>query len=137
MFRMVNRQWNPWQELDEMARTFAPVRRSGNRRPRLDVSEDDEGVTVVAELPGLGPEDIDVTVRGDQVTLQGKPKEEEGENLRCVRRERPSASFERAFRLPFEIDAEKVDAQLTNGVLILRLPKTAAEQPRQIEVHVA
>ena len=137
MFGMINRQWNPWRELDEVARTFTPGRQPGTRRPQLDVSEDNEGVTVVAELPGLGAEDIEVTVAGDQVTLQGKPKEEEAENLRCIRRERPSASFERAFRLPFEIDAEKVDAQLTNGVLTLRLPKTAAEQPRQIEVRVA
>ena len=137
MFRMINRRWNPWSELDQMMGAFTPERRLGTRRPQLDVREDSEGVTVVAELPGLGPEDIDVNVRGDQVTLQGKPKAEEVENLRCVRRERPSATFERTFRLPFEIDAEKVDAQLANGVLTLRLPKTAAEQPRQIEVHVA
>jgi HSP20 family protein len=137
MYRVINKRWNPWRELDEMMNTFTRGRHRDERRPRLDVHEDKDGLVVVANVPGVAPEDVDVRIHGDTVTIAAKAEDHEVEGMRCVRRERHAPAFERSFRVPYEVAADSVSAELRNGVLTVRLPRIPAEQPKRIEVHVA
>ena len=103
--------------------------------PSVDVSETGKEVIVRAELAGIDPKDIDVSVHGDVLTLRGErkqEKEEKGENLHRV--ERSYGSFSRSIQLPAEVDAGKVNATYRNGVLKINLPKTRAAAVKKIEV---
>jgi HSP20 family protein len=107
--------------------------------PAVNLYETADAYMLMAELPGLETEDIDVSLEGSTVTLRGERKidyaNEGGVSLH--RRERQVGSFRRAFELPAVIDADKVEAVHRNGVLMLRLPKSAASQPRQISVQAS
>lgn len=111
----------------------------GNRGvyPPVNLHETEEGFVLTAELPGVSPEDIDVSIEGATVTLAGERKVEyaAGDGTSVHRRERPTGTFRRAFELPTEIDVENARASHKNGVLTLTLPKSPALQPRQIEIE--
>jgi HSP20 family protein len=104
--------------------------------PAVNLYETPDCYVLTAELPGVGPEDIQVSLEGSTVTVQGErkvdPLGQEGVNLH--RTERPAGTFRRAFELPAVIEAEKVEAVHRNGVLMLRLPKSPEAQPRRISV---
>jgi len=108
--------------------------------PRIDVSESDTSVSVVAELPGIRREDVSVSVKDDVLTLRGEKKEarEEGggEGERWHRMERSFGVFERAMRLPKDVDPEKVKAKYSNGVLTVTFEKMgkAKREGRTIEI---
>jgi HSP20 family protein len=106
--------------------------------PSLDVSETAKEILVKAELPGMDPKDIDLSVRGDILTLAGErkqEKEEKGENFHRV--ERTYGSFSRSVRLPAEVDPGKVDATYKDGVLKITLRKTKEAASKKIEVKSA
>jgi len=106
-----------------------------NWSPAIDVAESDKELTVRAELPGIDPKDLDVTLSGNQLVLSGEKREEtERKEKNFFLSETRYGSFRRTVTLPEGIDAEHVDAQYANGVLTLRLPKTAPAEVRRIEV---
>ena len=108
-------------------------------RPAVDVTEEDGAYKVVAELPGVTGEDVNVEVHEGVLRLSAERKEEREEedaNHNVYLRERRSGSFERAFRLPEQVDADAIEASMKDGVLTVTVPKTEAEKPRQIEVNV-
>lgn len=105
--------------------------------PPLNVWEDKENVYAEAELPGLKLDDLEVFVKGAELTLGGERKEEAAEGAGYHRRERGMGRFSRTVRLPVEVNADKVEATLSNGVLNLKLPKSEAARPRKIEVKGA
>ncbi len=105
--------------------------------PRVDISETDEGFRVTAELPGLEEKDFEVSLEGDVLTIKGEKKlahEEKREGYTHV--ETSSGSFQRAFRLPVEVDPDAVKAEFKNGVLTVTLPKPeeAVEHPHTIPI---
>ena len=101
----------------------------------LDISETDEAFEVEAALPGVKPEDVEVQVHGDTVTIKGNAKEEAEEKGKdWLRRERRYGVFARSFTLPTDIDAEKASADFENGLLKLHLPKSEAARPKTIKV---
>jgi len=103
--------------------------------PAMNVWMNDEGVVVTAELPGCSPDNIDITVVGDTLTVKGKRTEEElPEGAVYHRRERSCGSFSRGFTLPFEVEASGVDATFEQGVLRITLPRAEADKPRRIQV---
>lgn len=107
-------------------------------KPALDVSETAKEVVVKAELPGVDPKDIDLSVRGDILKVAGhrkQEKEEKGENFHRV--ERTYGSFSRSIQLPAEVDSGKVNATCKDGVLKITLPKTKVAATKKIEVKVA
>jgi HSP20 family protein len=105
--------------------------------PAIDVSEDDKEVVICAELPGIDPKDLDVSVVGNQVTLRGEKKESSERKEKGFRQtETRYGSFHRIIPLPEGVDTEKVEAQYANGVLTLRLPKTVPTAAKRIEVKV-
>jgi HSP20 family protein len=103
----------------------------------VNLHEVEDGYVLTAELPGVDPENIDVSIEGATVTLSGERKVEyaAGDGVAVHRRERQSGTFRRAFELPAEIDLENAKATHKNGVLSLALPKSPALKPRQIEIE--
>ena len=102
--------------------------------PPLNVGEDAENVYVCAEVPGVKPEDMDVSVHGNTLTLRGERKPEALENVNYHRRERTAGTFHKAVTLPAEINADGVRADCRDGVLKLTLPKAEHAKPRRISV---
>ena len=103
--------------------------------PAIDVSEDEDAVTLAAEVAGMGKDDLDVTIDNGVLTLKGEKKEEETtEGASYHRVERRYGQFERRIRLPDYVDAEKAEATYKDGVLTLRLPKAEAARARSIQI---
>lgn len=105
--------------------------------PTMDVSETANSIVVKAELPGLEAKDIDVSISSDVLTIKGerkKEKEEEGEHYHYS--ERYYGSFQRSFRLPSTIQADKIEASFEKGVLKITLPKTEEAKKKEIKIEV-
>jgi len=121
-------------------------RRYGAAYPALNVWEEADGnvAHVEAELPGMSIEGLDVSVLGNEVTIAGRrqigPQEgesaegEAGSNVTWHRRERAQGQFSRTLTLPWEIDAERVEAHLRDGVLDVTLPKAESAKPKKVKL---
>ena len=107
--------------------------------PAVNLYETADAYLLTAELPGIAPDDIEVSLQGSTVTLSGERKIDYStlKDVSLHRRERQVGSFRRAFQLPAAIDGDKIEAAHKNGVLMLRLPKTPEHQPRQIPVRTS
>ncbi len=104
--------------------------------PTLEVWSEGDDLRLRALIPGVAPDDIEISVQGDVLTLGGGVRDAEPRaGDRWLRRERANGSFTRTLQLPFAIDADGVKARLANGVLELELPRSAAEKPRRIPVQ--
>ena len=103
--------------------------------PSLNVWEDGDNLLAEAELPGVKSEDLEISVVGSELTIKGRRPESNEEGTAFHRRERGVGEFARVVRLPVEVNAEKVQASLQNGVLRLTLPKAEAAKPRKIQVN--
>jgi len=104
--------------------------------PALNLWDDGENFYVEAELPGFKIEDIDLAVAGCDLRIRGKREMQAGKDWAVHRRERPSGEFARAITFPAEVDADRVQAALHDGVLQVTLPKAPAAKPRKINVKV-
>jgi len=102
--------------------------------PALNTWEDGDHAYVEAELPGLSMDDLDVSVCGREVTIKGERKLAEPQGASWHRRERSWGQFTRTVTLPWDIDAEKVEAKLRDGVLTVRLPKAESAKPRKVKL---
>lgn len=103
--------------------------------PPVNLSEDGENLYVRTELPGMKPEDLEISVEGETLTIRGEKKlAEGGENVSYHRRERESGRFRRIMTLPTRVDPENVSAAFKNGVLKIVLPKAPEVRPKQITV---
>jgi HSP20 family protein len=109
--------------------------------PRVDLQEHDEEFVLVADLPGMKHEDLNVTVEDNVLTLQGKREvehtAEHGQNGSAQYSERAYGSFCRRFTLGPAVDADQITATYTNGVLEVHIAKTPAAQPKRIPVQSA
>ena len=106
--------------------------------PALNVWASDHVLRVTAELPGIDPNQIDVSVEGDQLTLRGSiPERSLKEGERWVRQEHAPYTFVRSFRLPFRVESDKIEAQYANGILNLTLPRAESEKPKRIQIKAA
>jgi HSP20 family protein len=105
--------------------------------PPVDVSEDKDGVQIVAELPGVKPEDVKISLENNRLTIRGEKRHAvEDKTDRLHRYERYNGVLERAFTVPSSVDAEHIQATYDLGVLTVRLPRLERAKPRQIEVRV-
>ena len=105
--------------------------------PAVDVVEEKDRIRLVAELPGVKPEDVKISIENNVLTIQGeKHKEEELKDEKMRRYERTYGTFERSFTLPATIDPAKILANYEAGLLTVVLPKMEAAKPRQISVNV-
>ncbi len=141
-------RWEPFRDLvtlrEAMDRLFSEsfVRPStafptfGIEGPAVDMYQTKEEIIVKAAVPGIKPEDINISVTGDILTIQGELKEEEKvEKANYLRQERHYGQFRREFSLPTQVNADKAKAEFEHGVLTLRLPKTEAVKPKSITVR--
>jgi HSP20 family protein len=103
--------------------------------PPTDIFVTDDSVIVEMSLPGVNPDDLNISVTGDTVAISGEVKHEhEGQKGQAVLSEIWRGKFQRSFTVPVEVDAAKAEASYENGLLILTLPKSEATKPRKIQV---
>ena len=103
--------------------------------PALNIWTGDDGALVTAELPGMTPADLEISVVGESVVLRGARHENEPQG-QWLRRERPQGQFVRTLELPFRVDGDKVEAKFARGLLEIRLPRAESEKPRKISVKI-
>jgi HSP20 family protein len=142
-------RWDPYRELatlqDRMNRLFQETAGSGETSltnsgafiPPVDVYENENGLRLKLEVPGIDEKDLDVRIENNVLTVRGErkfEKEEKEENFHRI--ERRYGSFVRSFSLPTTIDSEKVSADYKNGVLTLEMGKKAEAKPKQIKVTI-
>jgi len=137
---------NPWNLLNTLQRElYDPAFNrendsdssvsTANWAPSVDISETDMEFTLLADIPGVDPEDIDISMEKGVLTIKGERSSEnveEGENYRRV--ERQSGQFYRRFTLPDSADADKIEAKSEHGVLKITIPKQEVAVSRRIEV---
>lgn len=142
--------WRPFRELERMRREMdrlwdsffeeRPRRKAeevGEWLPSLDVSETKNELVVKAELPGLDPKDIDISLTNDILTIKGekkREKEEKDENYHLI--ERSYGAFARSIRLPREVQGDKISASYKSGVLKVTLPKSEEAKKKEIKIEV-
>ena len=134
------RSWGEVRRLrDDMNRLFASFNQQwpglGGGYPPLNVWQDADNLYAEAELPGIDLGDLEIFVTGgDQLSIKGERKPIDSQEGVWLRRERPFGRFARLLTLPVDVDANKVQARLVNGVLTLTLPKSEAAKPKKISV---
>lgn len=105
-------------------------------RPAVDIFEDSTGITVQADMPGVSRERLDIQVDRDTLAIEGRAEIAMPESMEAIYADVRSTVYQRSFSLSSELDAEKADASLKDGVLTLRIPKREQYQPRKIEVRI-
>ena len=143
-------RWDPFRELEEVSSRLsrvlgqAPSRRASDEEffadwvPAVDVQETEKDYLVKADLPEIKKDDVKVNIADGMLTLEGErtqEKEEAGKKFHKIERE--YGKFVRRFSLPTDIDAQGVSAEFKDGVLNVRLPKSASSKPKSITVKVA
>ncbi|RMH60126.1 MAG: Hsp20/alpha crystallin family protein [Zetaproteobacteria bacterium] len=136
-------RWSPWQELETINRQLARLlddtgfgTDTAAWLPAVDIRETDDELRVLAELPGIEKKDVHVEVREGVLTISGERRYEKDVKEENVHRsERAYGRFSRSFVLPAQVDADKVEARMRNGVLEVRLPKVESAKPKAITIH--
>lgn len=139
--------WPGMEELEELRREMdrlleSPFAQAASPRffrqwaPAVDLYEDNDNLYAKVEVPGMRKEDIDVSLHDGSLTITGERKREEKREGETHRSERFYGSFSRTLTLPMRVDAGKVTAQYTDGVLTIKLPKAEEAKPKQIEINV-
>ena len=106
--------------------------------PSVDITENENGFLVKAELPGMNKDDIKITLQDNVLTIRGEKKEEkEIKDKSAHLCERKYGKFVRSFRLPSAVDNKKIDADFKDGVLNLNLPKAEEAKPKEIEIKMS
>jgi HSP20 family protein len=115
---------------------FGEQRGAAARTLPVDLYETEDELILKAATPGVKPDDIDITIQGDTLTIKGEQQEErEQKGARYHYRERRFGSFGRTITLPVAIQPDKVEATFEHGVLTLRMPKAESVRPRQIKIR--
>jgi len=150
-------RWNPFKEMEDLQNRLAGLLHRGYGKqslrgegdaeesisvcqwaPLVDVSEDDKGYVIKAELPEVKKQDVRVTLENGVLTVSGERKfEKEEKDRRYHRIERAYGTFTRSFTMPDDAEADHVTADFRDGVLNVRIAKSEKARPRSIEVKVA
>lgn len=135
---------DPWAVFDRMRREMDALRPAFGVRaaassvyPPVNLYETGEDFILMAELPGVRREDLEITIEANRITLRGERKIDypAGERTSVHRREREAGIFRRTFEFPVPVDSEKAEALYRDGILRVRLPKAASHRPRQVAVQ--
>jgi len=104
--------------------------------PNVDLEETKSDYIIHAELPGMNKKDIDISVENDILTISGEKKERvQTKDSNCLISEIASGNFTRSFRLPAQIDPDKIEAKWDNGILVVQIPKSEVAKARKIEIR--
>lgn len=134
-------RWDPFRELEGlqeqlaqlMQRTLPDGDGAAPFAPLVDIEETDDAWIVEADLPGVKAGDVNVELRGSELAISGEIKERRREGV-LRRRTRKTGEFDYRITLPVDADAERIEAELRDGVLTVRIPKPEHERPRRINV---
>jgi HSP20 family protein len=141
--------WNPWREMNRLRRDvdqlvnyeWAPLARGTAAFPPVNLWENEQGLVLTAEIPGIDPALLDVSLEKDALTISGGRAGNPAANTETgnteedfVRRERWYQPFKRTVELPFDVDPEKCDASYEKGVLTVRLERRPELQPKKLTV---
>ncbi len=127
------------QDKDVTRRDSRDVQRSrpeGVLQPAVDVFEDSDGITLLADMPGVSRERLNLQVDKDSLTVEGEASIEMPEGMQALYADIRSTRYRRSFALSGELDTDAIDAGLKDGVLWVRIPKRAELRPRKVEVRV-
>ncbi|WP_456405278.1 Hsp20/alpha crystallin family protein [Thiolapillus sp.] len=105
-------------------------------RPAVDIFEDESGITLLADMPGISKDRLNIKVEADVLTIEGDAEIPMPEGMEPLYADIRANHYQRSFTLSSEMDTEKIEANLKNGVLSLRIPKREEHKPRKIEVQV-
>ena len=143
-------RWTPWREMETFNNHFNRffdesflsnrwlTDKSGGSdwNPRVDVYEKEDAIILKAELPGMNKKDIDIDIEDRVLTLRGERSlDDEVTDESYYRRERVYGKFHRAFRLPADVEPEKIKADFKDGILNVNIPKPEEKKPKKISVH--
>jgi len=126
------------REIDRLFEdTFGGDSRRTGWVPAVDIREDNKEIALEIELPGIKPSEVEVTAENGVLTIRGEKQttSSEGSEGRYHVVERSYGSFTRSFQLPTGVDEQRIEADFTDGVLIVRVPKAALARPRRIEIR--
>ena len=147
MFMTTRRPTEPWQSLRRLTNVldeaFSTYPEEGHTvtaswYPACDVFEDKDAIKIVAEVPGVTPEDVKISLENQTLTVRGEKRQVAEEKTERVHRyERSYGAFERTFVLPSSVDSERIEASYQNGILTVSVPKAERARPREIPVNVA
>jgi len=141
----------PWKEMNRLIHEmndlfeapflgrFVPAKK-GEEFPPVNMSSNEEQVVLKAEIPGINSEELNIQILEDVVSFQGErkaPTLNPGKDSVYHRQERFVGKFSRSFKLPFAVEADKVDARYENGVLSITLPRAEKDKPKPIKVKVS
>lgn len=134
-------RWDPLRDFErEVGSLFSgrPARTRYSSYPLVNIWGNSEGLSLEAEIPGADPDKLDISVEGNRIRISGT-REVGGreEETSFHRRERETGSFKREFELPYDVDAEKINASYEKGVLTVRMPRHEKDKPRKIEVKAS
>lgn len=121
---------------NNVEKTSEAVRPDTGLFPPVNVVEDANGITLYADLPGVSKDKLGLQVEADTLTIEGEVSFAMPEGMESLHAEVNLPRYRRVFTLSKELDTEKVAAEFVNGMLTLRIPKTAHAQPRKIEIRV-
>ena len=128
--RMLDEAFTIWPQAGGNAITSAWL-------PPTDVCEDQNGLQITMELPGVRAEDVKLSLENNVLTVRGEKRQETEQRVeRMHRDERSYGMFERTFALPSTVDPDKIQARHENGVLLIDIPKAERARPREIAVNV-
>ena len=122
------------EEVNRLAQSAVAPRASF---PAINVYAHQDGIVITAELPGVQQDNLEITVHRDTVTLRGERQDQPEDARAYHRRERGRGSFVRTFGLPFQVDPDRVDAKLRDGILTLSLHRPEHDKPKRIPVSAA
>jgi len=144
---MTMQRWEPFKEMlslrdamdrlfeDSFVKPWTVTRNAGVYSVPLDIYQTDKDVIVKASIPGYKPEEVNITVSGDTLTIKGEHKEEkETKEAEYMLKERQYGVFSRTVSIPVNIQSDKAEASFDDGVLTLQLPKSEEIRPRQIKI---
>lgn len=123
----------------EKAEASAPETTYGGRvyRPVTDIIETDKGVALMLDMPGVAPDDVDITLEKRVLTIRGRVRHSRTDKLQLAYAGYGEGDFERSFTMSEDFDPDRIEAEMRNGVLTLTLPRAAAAQPKKITVRAA
>ena len=141
-------RWDPLSEMTSLrdamnqllAESFVrPSSRAGMFQPPVDLYETENEYVVKLAAPGLKPDNFEITMQQNMLTVQGRTQqgEEKQEDARYHVREQRFGEFLRTVQFPSQVDADKIQASLSNGILTIQVPKAEAAKPRRITVKAS
>lgn len=142
-------RWEPFRDLMSLREAMDRLFEESFVRPRtgwlapagvealaVDMYETPDAIVVKSAVPGIKPEELDISITGDTLTIKGETKtEEEVKEANYLRRERRYGAFSRSLTIPVPVVADKAEAEFENGVLTLKLPKAEEVKPKAIKVQ--